>query len=277
MNFLAHYEIATQILPPRPTPIKPNSGEQYGSCRRGHLCFSPAPQNWSGGAKSAYVVGTALPDLLPLAESRMRLRPAQVASAKAGTDFEAALRAGVSAHLATDAAFHKTAAFAEAQAEISGLLAEAAFKGMRVRRFFVAHVLTELVLDAVLLRTDPALADRFYSAFTAADFDAAALWTEKATAKSLPHLPYVLTRFAHSQYLRHYAEDDGVATGLSNLCRRAGQDTFEGENFSRLVSIVGQAAAQMPKFVSSLFSETAAGIVILRGEHGLYLNESTFS
>ncbi len=237
MNFLAHFEIATRFLMPK----------------------EPLP---------AYVLGTALPDLLPLAERRVRLRSAQVASAEAGTAFEAALRAGVSVHLATDAAFHKTAAFASAQAEVSGLLAEARFEGMRVRRFFVAHVLTELVLDAALLRADPALADRFYDAFAVAGFDAAALWTEKATAKPLPHLPYVLKRFAETQYLRHYADDDGVATGLSNLCRRAGQDTFEGKNFARLVSVVRQAAARMPNFIPALLDETAAGIRKDSGEHG---------
>ena len=247
------------------------------------LCM--ALQNWSSqersglkgggaGAFSAYVLGTALPDLLPLAESRVHLRPARSAAAETRTESEAALAAGVSVHLATDTAFHKTAAFAAAQAEVSTLLAEAAFDGMRVRRFFVTHVLTELVLDAVLLRADPALAERFYGAITAADFSSATQWTEAVTGRTLPHLPQVLTRFADSQYLRHYAEDDGVATGLSNLCRRAGQDTFEGKNFTRLVGVVSQAADQMPKFVLSLFSETAAGIVHRDGEHGLYLNEA---
>ena len=269
MNFLAHYEIAAQIL-----PLRPNSGEPDAEQSQPAPVVRMAPQNWGGGAVPAYVLGTALPDLLPLAEGRVRLRPAQVTSAETRTAFEAALAAGVSIHLATDAAFHKTAAFAEAQAEVGMLLADAAFEGMRVRRFFVAHVLTELVLDAALLRADPALADRFYGAFAAADFNLATLWTEKVTARSLPHLPHVLERFAGSQYLRHYAEDDGVATGLSNLCRRAGQDIFEGENFARLVGVVAQAAEQMPQFIPALLSETAAGILDSHGEHGLYLNEA---
>lgn len=268
MNFLAHYEIAAQILPSRP-----NSGEQY----KGEwvICSTNlAPNNWGGGDFSAYVLGTALPDLLPLAANRARLRSAQVASAETRTEFEAALAAGVSAHLVTDAAFHKTAAFAEVQAEVSDLLAGAAFEGMRIRRFFVAHVLTELVLDAVLLRADPALADRFYGAFAAADVSLAAQWTAEVTGRVLPNLPSVLERFAAFQYLRHYADDDGVATGLSNLCRRAGQDTFEGDNFCRLTQVVGQTAAHLPPFVPALFSETAAGIVSNYGEHRLYLNEA---
>ena len=238
MNFLAHYEIATRFLAP----------------------MSPFP---------AYVLGTALPDLLPLAADRVRLRPGQLAE---GTEFGAALGAGISAHLAADAAFHKTAAFAKVQAEVSGLLTGAGFEGVRVRHFFVAHVLTELVLDAVLLRADPALADRFYDAFTVADFDLATRRTEEITGRALPNLPFVLARFAEVQYLRHYTEDNGVATGLSNLCRRASQDTFVDENFSRLVGVVKQAAERMPKFVPALFGETVAGIVHRDGELGFYLN-----
>ena len=49
-----------------------------------------------------------------------------------------------------------------------------------------------------------------------------------------PELPAVLARFARSRYLESYREDGGVAEGLSRLCARARQDTFEGENFARL-------------------------------------------
>lgn len=212
---------------------------------------------------SAYVLGTALPDLLPLAADRVRFRPSLLG---AETEFEAALAAGVSAHLVTDAAFHKTAAFAEAQAEVSVLLAQTAFDGMRVRRFFVSHVLTELVLDAVLLRGDPALADRFYGAFAAADFNLVTRWTETVTGRSLPQMAEVLVRFQRSEYLRQYTEDNGVAIGLSNTCRRARQDGFDGENLRQLVGVVSRASDRMPPFVPALLLETAAGITASNGE-----------
>lgn len=235
MNFLAHYIIAIRFLE----------------------SVEPLP---------AHVVGTALPDLLPLAAARVRLRPAQIERFTARTEFEAALGAGVSVHLATDAAFHKSAAFADAQAQTSELLAEVVFDGIRVRRFFAAHVLTEMVLDAVLLRAEPALADKFYAAFAAADGAATTQWAEAVTGKPLPNLPGVLTRFARSGYLRGYAENAGVATGFSNLCRRAGQDTFDGENFSRLVGVVREVAALLPRYVPALLLETAAGILTSRQE-----------
>ena len=229
MNFLAHYVLATRYVPPvEPLPF--------------------------------YVVGTALPDLLPLASARTRLRVASVEAAPAPTPEDAALRSGVLTHLATDTAFHKTASFAAAQADAKALLQRTPFDGIRVRRFFVAHVLVELALDAALLRADPAIANGFYAAFTAADFAAVTRWTQQAVGVPLPDLPAVLTRFARSRYLYSYGEDEGVATGLSRVCGRARQDTFEGENNQRLVSVVGETVQALAGRAEEMLTETAGAV-----------------
>ena len=227
MNFLAHYVIATRYL----TPVL------------------PLPM---------YIAGMALPDLLPLATRRSRLRPHLLDQMSMLSSGEATLQAGVLVHLATDAAFHKTRAFAEAQAKVSSILRQTPFDGIRVRRFFLAHVLTELALDAVLLRADLTVADGFYANFADADRAAITRWTEAAVAKPLPELPAVLTRFARSRYLYSYANDAGVATGLSRLCGRARQDTFEGGNYARLVAVVGETVAAMGGSAEALLAETAA-------------------
>ena len=187
-------------------------------------------------------------------------------AAAARTEFDGALGAGVLVHLQTDAAFHKSQAFAKASVEAGQIVAEAGFSGIRVRQFFAAHVLTEMALDAVLLRAEPGLADAFYANFAAADADAVAHWAETVAGKPLPDLPGVLTRFARTEYLRGYAEDGGVATGFSNICRRAGQDTFEGVNFTRLAGVVREVIDALPPRVPALLSETAAGILRARQE-----------
>ena len=227
MNFLAHHAIAMHSLTPA----------------------DPLPM---------YVVGSVLPDLLPLADAH--LRPALINHESDDGLEDAALRRGVRVHLATDAAFHKTAAFAGAQAEVGHILAQTPFEGIRVRRFFVAHVLVELALDAVLLRDTPSLADEFYEAFDAADYAHITRWTEGILGQPLPKLPLVLTRFAESRYLRQYEQDEGVATGLSRLCARARQDTFEGENYARLVAVVKQAVEAVEGRAEALLAETGAAL-----------------
>ena len=245
MNFLAHSMIARRLWSPPPADLP------------------------------AYVVGSALPDLIGLAAPRVRLRerkdplapnnggirdlgerPSCPNLAPPLLGVGGAVSAGVRAHLATDAAFHKTAAFAEAQAQVGGLLGDAGFAGIRVRRFFVAHVLVELALDAALLRADPTLGEEFYAAFAQADFHAVTRWAEEETGRPLPRLPDVLARFAASRYLLSYATDEGVATGLSRTCQRARQDGFEGENFARLVPVVQKAVGLVAARAEALLSET---------------------
>ena len=242
MNFLAHSVIA-------------------------HRLWSPPPADLP-----AYVVGSALPDLIGLAAPRVRLRRDPLAPNNGGTGLgregptsnflappllgAGGVSAGVQAHLATDAAFHKNAAFGRAQAEVGALLSGAGFQGIRVRRFFVAHVLTELALDAVLLRADPVLGEDFYAAFAQANFEAVTRWAEGETGRPLPHLPEVLARFAASRYLLSYADDTGVAMGLSRTCQRARQDGFEGKNFARLVPMVQEAVVMVAARAEALLSET---------------------
>jgi hypothetical protein len=210
--------------------------------------------------QSYYVVGSALPDLLPLASPRHRFRLTSLDHAPATSPTAQAIATGVTAHLRTDAAFHKTSSFEHCQSAVGQLVTNAGFEGIRVRRFFLAHVLTELALDAVLLRRDPALADEFYRSFTAADTRIVTDWTETAIGAPLPYLPSVLRRFAISRYLAHYADAEGVAEGMDRLCARARQDTFTGENRQRLVRLTTQTVSLLTDYANTLLSETAEAV-----------------
>jgi len=229
MNFLAHFTVATRFHP--------------------RVLSLPA-----------YTVGTALPDLLPLAAAHTRLRPQPVTQFLANSLEDQALRAGVLSHLAADAAWHKTQSFADSQAEAGLLLAQAGFREMRVRRFFFAHILVELALDAALLRANSAVGEDFYAAFSAADMGSVTGWTEAVLARPLPELPFVLKHFAASRYLLHYRTDEGVAEGLSRLCARVRQDTFEGKNYVRLTRVVGKTVQMLMPQVSRIVSETTENI-----------------
>ncbi|MDQ2799807.1 MAG: hypothetical protein M3Y13_09210 [Armatimonadota bacterium] len=226
MNFLSHYALALRICP-------------------------------SAAHRPLFVAGNALPDLLPPATPRLRPKLLDVPTQMPE---EAAVRAGVAVHLATDAAFHKTASFAEMQAEAADRLRQAGFKDMRVRVFFVAHILVELVLDAALLRADGDLADRFYADFCAADAGVVTRWAEAALGKPLPTLPAVLARFGAHQYLRHYSTDQGVAEGLTRVCGRARQDMFEGDNLARLTDVVVRMGERVAGRAADMLEETAQGI-----------------
>ena len=223
-----------------------------------HFCVAARAEPLLASHPS-YVAGTALPDLMPLAAPRARLRLLNAEKALTLTPDDFALREGVLAHLAADAAWHKTRAFAQAQAKVSQRIENAGFSH-RVRRFFLAHILVELALDAALLRRDPALGEDFYAAFSAANGQAITRWAEVAVARPLPALPMVLERFAASRYLLQYQTDEGVATGLSHLCIRARQNSFEDENYARLTKLVAETVQALTSEADALLGETQAGM-----------------
>lgn len=230
MNFIAHFVIATRLLSPAlPTPL--------------------------------YVMANALPDLLPLAAPRARLRPALLDTAPHLTPEDTAMTAGARMHLLTDEVFHKTRAFVNAEREAGTLIDQAGFTNMRARRFFLAHVLTELALDAHLVRQEPALVDTFYAYCADADCMQITRWAEAVTQQSLPLLPQTLARFAEFQYLRLYYRHTGAAEGFNRLCARARQDTFAGDNEQRLVALTTQIAALMEAgLAQTLLDETYLGL-----------------
>jgi hypothetical protein len=221
MNFLAHYVFIQSAQPP-----------------------------------PAVVLGNALPDLLPLADPHSRFRLSHLDQYPVHL-----LREGVRSHLSADAAFHKAPSFLLAQTEIKALFQSQSFPSMRLRLFFLAHITAELALDAALLRADPAPAAAFYADLAAADFAEASAWCESALRRPLPRLPAVLEHFARSRYLFSYAQEEGVAKGISRLCGRAHQDIFTGSNFARLCAVAAQAVPLVTPYAPALFAETQAGDV----------------
>lgn len=224
MNFLAHYIVAVRHLPPA----------------------TPLP---------FYVCGNALPDILPLARPRRRLQTARLALPPASAE-DAALQSGVLTHLATDSAFHKSEAFAQAQAEVNRLMADAGFTGMRVRAFFAGHVLTELALDAVLLRREPLLADAFYGTLGAADVQAVTCWAEDKAEGDIPALPAALSCFSGSPYLYSYKDDWGVAEGFNRLSGRAKQDMFQGDNWRLLLLVMARTMDIVERRAPAMLTQT---------------------
>lgn len=230
MNFIAHFLVASRLSSPA----------------------LPAP---------LYVMANALPDLLPLAEPRARLRPLLLDAAPQFTFQDSIMTAGARMHLRTDEVFHKTRAFAGAEREVGLLVEGAGFAGMRARRFFLAHVLTELALDAHLVRQEPMLLETFYARCAEADAAQMTHWAEAVTQRPLHNLPQTLARFTQFQYLRFYQDDAGVAEGFNRLCARARQDTFVGGNERRLALLTAQIVALMDAgLAQELLAETEAAL-----------------
>jgi hypothetical protein len=116
-----------------------------------------------------FLAGTAVPDWLSVADRRVRMRPRFVEPRVTDDGTPAAeIAAGVARHLADDDWFHATPAMFEVTAKLGGMLRDTiGTDGFRCG--FLGHVLTEMLLDAVLARRVPKLLPRYYAALDAID------------------------------------------------------------------------------------------------------------
>src|SRR2546423_7224284 len=116
------------------------------------------------GSSPARVLGCALPDLLSAYDRRAPRLTAPIARALGGE-----LGRGVLAHAVADACFHELPAFRDGCSELRPLADDLRQKGARVRGFFLAHVLLEILLDACVLERGAGLA--YYEALGGADLE----------------------------------------------------------------------------------------------------------
>ncbi len=161
--------------------------------------------------------GNLLPDLMALYGAG-RLRSAG--------DHAVAVAEGVRFHLATDRRFHASAGFKEAQGDASEAIRSALWEVAPRRRFFLAHVMTELALDAALLKTHGDLPDELYNDLTVA-LDAGLVgYAEALVGHGTPGLGASVRRFIGAGFLRRYATPEGLATALRGVSERAGIPNF---------------------------------------------------
>ena len=176
----------------------------------------------------AVQAGSALGDLLPL--YRRRVRPLPLAERWSrdpdGAAELADVAEGVRFHLRVDSRFHRDPLFLETSGRISRALREAS-AAPGLKRFFPAHILTEMFLDHLLMDQDPALAGAFYDLFGG---DTRELMTRFASAhpETEPEeFARFLERFVRERFLEGYRDMEGVLRRAQRMLVRFGQRELE--------------------------------------------------
>lgn len=182
-----------------------------------------------------FLAGTALPDWLSVVDRQVRLRARRVEPFVSGDATpEAELAAGIMQHLRDDAWFHATPAFARVTAELTRLFRDALPPDDAHRPSFLGHIVTEMLLDAILIARDPPLLDAYYMAFAELD----ALRIESAVNRMARHptdrLALFIPLFRRERFLADYQEPSRLLTRLNQILKRVTLSPLPGETESVL-------------------------------------------
>lgn len=202
-----------------------------------------------------FLAGTALPDLLSVVDRRVRLRARTVQPFADGSETPIAqLAAGVLQHLEDDAWFHRTAAFAVASARLTVLFRDALPSDDGHRPAFLGHILTEMLLDRVLIERDPSALDAYYAAFDRLDAGIVAVSVNRMATQTSDCLRDFIPLFVRERFLADYLDTNRLLFRLNQIMRRVKLNplpaAFEGVLDPARAIVIRHAAGLLPGWIS---------------------------
>lgn len=169
-----------------------------------------------------FLIGTALPDMLSVSDRRSRLRSKNVLPFASDAHFETAeLAAGVLQHLHDDGWFHNTLAFHNVTGDLTKM-----FRGALPndddghRPAFLGHIVTELLLDSVLIARNPGALDRYYVALGNVDPEFVQATVNRMVREPAERLAGLIPLFRTERFLFDYSDSERLLYRLNQVMRR---------------------------------------------------------
>lgn len=191
MNYLGHFFFNQKILPPE---------------------------------EPSFHLGAAVPDLLSSYDRnlRLRLRPVkQVLEKKPVSPFWR----GIENHLVSDDVFHKSAFFSTTGRVLKDLFATVPDHKNR-RKFFLAHIGCELLLDHCILLENPTICTAFYEVLDRADRQTGFRELRDHFDQPMRGIEDFMERFMEIRFVFRYHSLSNLVTGINRILVQTGQEPF---------------------------------------------------
>lgn len=168
-----------------------------------------------------FLAGTAVPDWLSVADRAVRVRPKLVEpllGREPGPELDVA--SGILQHFHDDQWFHATRGFAEVSAWLTRLFRDTLGPADDLRAGFLGHIVTEMLLDAVLIERDPQVLDHYYAALDRIDPGCVQGVVNRAARQTTERLAPLIMLFARERFLYDYRESPRLLYRLNQVLRR---------------------------------------------------------
>jgi hypothetical protein len=170
-----------------------------------------------------FAVATGVPDWLSVVDRRVRMRMKYVEPFTVDPDPTiSAVAGGVRQHLADDAHFHGTRAFAETNIELIVLMRDVLDGETGLRPGFLGHLLTEVLLDATLVAEHPDELQQYYRLLESTDATVVEAAVNRMAPRPTERLATMIVMFTRERILSDYLEDAKLLRRMSQVMRRVG-------------------------------------------------------
>ena len=168
-----------------------------------------------------FLAGTAVPDWMSVADRAVRVRPKLIEPLLADESPEGAeIVAGMLQHFSDDEWFHATPAFAITTAELTVRFAALAPDDDGMRPGFLGHIVTEMLLDAVLIAENPQRLDAYYQKLGDINPQEVQRVVNRGARGSTEQLVQFIPLFLRERFLYDYLELPRLLHRLNQVLRR---------------------------------------------------------
>lgn len=171
--------------------------------------------------RPVFVIGTSLPDMLSVADRRVRLRERLVEPFADGSgSFGAELAAGTLQHLQDDDWFHRTPGFHEITGQLARLFRQSLPDDDSPRVGFLGHIVAELQLDGALSERYPRAFEHYYTLLAAVDEHAVEACVNQMARQPTDRLARLIRAFRDEQFMRCYTRPGRLLRRLNQIMLR---------------------------------------------------------
>ena len=167
------------------------------------------------------LAGTALPDCLSVVDRRVRLRSRRIRGLLAElSSEEREVAEGVLQHLRDDDVFLACPTFLMLESELTGRFRRVLGDRFDHRPPFLGHIVTELLLDAVIAEEQPGVLEGWYRSMETVSADWIQSVVNRLATQSTLGLPAFLGKFLGARVLFDYLDDERLLVRLNQILRR---------------------------------------------------------
>jgi hypothetical protein len=167
------------------------------------------------------LAGTAIPDWLSVVDRKVRLRSHRIKSGLDQlSDDDRQIATGALQHLHDDDRFHSCPTFLMLESTLSVRFRRLMPDPFDHRPPFLGHIVTELLLDAVISEQQPEVLDRYYAALAEVSPEQIQALVNRLATRATDHLALFINRFRDARILYDYQDDVRLLTRLNQVLRR---------------------------------------------------------
>lgn len=162
---------------------------------------------------------------------------------------------GCAAHYNADKKFHASSFFNEMLSQSSNLINGASFSATLNRKWFLAHILAELMLDRILVKEYPEALDSFYKSLQSIDDKHLTEFLKLYGLFEVDSFFEFFNHFRKVQYIYYYTDNNKFVYSLNRIMIRAGVSAISDFDQQVLQDVILQLEEKLTQDTPGLIKQ----------------------